>query len=216
MNLTKLNSLLLACCFPLFLGAQEAGFQPISDISSVTRSLVKHASATNTLQSNFVQEKHLNMLEEVLTSHGQFFFKKENNVRWQYLDPIKYTILIHQGKFTIDNDGKVSEFNTDGNPMFREINKMIITAIRGDFVGNTEFAPVYFEGKAQVMARLVPVVAQVKSMIESIDIYFDKVTMQVVKVVFIEPGGDFTLIRFEDIQVNKEIPDSRFELTNGK
>jgi len=42
------------------------------------------------------------------------------------------------------------------------------------------------------------------------------VTMQVVKVVFIEPGGDFTTIKFGDIQVNQEIPDSRFELTNGK
>lgn len=207
-------SLLLVFCFPWLLVAQETGFRPITDIGPVTQAMVNQSSATQSLQSDFVQEKHLEMLEEVLVSHGLFYFKKENNVRWQYLDPIQYTILIHQGKFTIDNDGKVSEFNTNSNPMFHEINKMIITAIRGDFVGNADFKPAYFESEQQYMARLVPVSEQVLSMIETIDIYFDKSGMQVAKVVFSEPGGDFTSIKFGDVQVNKEIPESKFELTN--
>lgn len=202
----------LVCCHPVFVWAQDAGFHPVVDKGPVVQAISKQSSSTNSLQCTFVQEKHLEMLEEVLISQGQFLFKKENSVRWQYLDPIRYTILIHNGKFTIDNDGKVTEFNTDSNPMFREINKMIITAIRGDFIGNTDFAPAYFESSGQYMSRLIPSSDQVRTMIESIDIYFDKSSMQVVKVVFSEPGGDMTSIKFADIIVNLEISDNQFTL----
>lgn len=212
MNKTKLISLFLVCFLPFLMVGQEDGFKPINDVRSVTQAMSDQSMVTQTLASTFIQEKHLEMLEEVLVSNGQFLFKQENSVRWQYLDPIRYTILIHQGKFTIDNEGKVSEFNTDSNPMFREINKMIITAIRGDFVGNSDFAPTYFENSAQYLASLVPSSGQVRNMIERIGIYFDKQSMQVVKVVFSEPGGDFTTIHFTDILVNTEIPNSRFIL----
>lgn len=196
--------------WPFLMMGQNDNYTPVTDITSVTKAIADQALATQTLTSSFIQEKHLEMLEEVLVSHGEFLFKQENSVRWQYIDPIRYTILIHHGKFTIDNDGKVSEFNTDSNPMFREINKMIITAIRGDFVGNTDFAPTYFENDHQFMTRLIPSAKEVQSMIESIAIYFDKESMQVVQVVFSEPGGDYTSIKFTDIQVNSKIPDNRF------
>ncbi len=210
MNRANLLSLFLAILWPLLMIGQNDNFTRVSDITSVTKAIADQALATQTLTSSFVQEKHLEMLEEVLISHGEFLFKQENSVRWQYIDPIRYTILIHQGKFTIDNDGKISEFNTDSNPMFREINKMIITAIRGDFVGNTDFAPTYFENDNQYMTRLIPSAKEVQNMIESIAIYFDKESMQVVQVVFSEPAGDYTSIMFTDIQVNSKIADNRF------
>jgi outer membrane lipoprotein-sorting protein len=201
-------TLLLMCFVPAF--GQDVSFSPVTDVSALQRAVRQQSEATQTLSSLFVQEKYLDMLQDVLVSNGRFMYKKENSVRWEYTDPIRYTILIHDGKFTIDNDGKISEFSTQSNPMFREINKMIVTAIRGDFVGSPDFSPTYFENEEQVMARLVPASAQVRSMIEYIEIYFQKSDMQVVKVLFAEPGGDYTAIRFTDNQVNREIPDSEF------
>jgi len=201
-------TLLLMCFVPAF--GQDVSFSPVTDVSALQRAVRQQSEATQTLSSLFVQEKYLDMLQDVLVSNGRFMYKKENSVRWEYTDPIRYTILIHNGRFTIDNDGKISEFSTQSNPMFREINKMIVTAIRGDFVGSPDFSPTYFEIEEQVMARLVPASAQVRSMIEYIEIYFQKSDMQVVKVLFAEPGGDYTAIRFTDNQVNREIPDSEF------
>jgi len=208
MNINKIYVILICVFLSIQVTAQE--FFPASDKEAVIQAIRQQSQSTQTLSCAFVQEKHLEMLEEVLESHGQFLFKKENSVRWEYLEPIRYTILIHGGKFTIDNDGKISEFSTESNPMFREINKMIVTAIRGDFVGNSDFEPAYFESQTDYMAKLVPSSAQVQSMIESISIYFDKTSMNVEQVIFSEPGDDFTSIKFSDIQVNKPLPDESF------
>ncbi len=153
------------------------------------------------------------MLNEVLISEGKFLFKKENNVKWQYTSPIEYTIIIHDGIFTIVNDDKVNEFHIDSNPLFHEINKMIVTAIRGDFVDNPDFNAEFFEDRVNYIARLAPTNANVNSILEYIEIYFDKKNMQVVKVVFMNLVMILHLSHFW-IKLNHELPDDRFKIEN--
>ena len=190
--------------------SQEDGFSNISSTDVVKERLIEHSESTNSIESNFIQEKHLWMLNEVIVSEGIFLFKKDNSVRWQYNTPIEYTIIIHKGKFTIINSDKISEFDIDSNPMFKEINKMIVTAIRGDFINNPDFSAIFKESDNQYLVELSPTNARVSNMLTSINIYFDKSSMQVEKVIFKEPGDDFTSIRFKNKKINTEIPDSKF------
>jgi len=194
----------------IILHAQNDEYIEITKIDNIKSKLATHAASTVSIESAFIQEKHLWMLDEVLISEGEFLFKKENSVRWQYNTPIQYTIVIHNGLFTIVNNNKVSEFNIDSNPMFREINSMIVTAIRGDFINNKDFEAKFFENTENYLAKLVPTNNQVSSMLETIELYFDKQNMQVIKVVFSEPGDDFTLITFQNKKINSELPDDRF------
>ncbi len=190
--------------------AQNSELKPVVDIDNLKSKLETHANNTNTIESDFIQEKHLWMLNEILISEGKFLFKKENNVKWQYVTPIEYTIIIHNGIFTIINNHKVKEFNINSNPLFSEINKMIVTAIRGDFIDNPEFNAEFFESQFNYMARLVPTNINVSSILENIEIFFNKQNMQVVKVVFHEPGDDFTSIKFLNKDINSELSDDRF------
>jgi len=190
--------------------AQTDSFTDVVSIDEVKSKLEQHASSTNSIESNFIQEKHLWMLNEVIVSEGIFLFKKQNSVRWQYDTPIEYTIAIHDGKFTIVSNDKVNEFDIDSNPMFREINSMIVTAIRGDFIDNPDFKSQFLENETQYLAQLTPEISQVESMLSSIEIYFNKQSMEVEKVIFNEPGDDFTSIIFTDKKVNTDIPDNRF------
>jgi outer membrane lipoprotein-sorting protein len=194
--------------------AQNSELKSVADIDNLKAKLETQSKNTNTIESDFIQEKHLWMLNEVLISEGKFLFKKENNVKWQYTSPIEYTIIIHDGIFTIVNDDKVNEFHIDSNPLFHEINKMIVTAIRGDFVDNPDFNAEFFEDRVNYIARLAPTNANVNSILEYIEIYFDKKNMQVVKVVFYEPGDDFTSITFLNKKLNHELPDDRFKIEN--
>lgn len=210
----KINNLII--CFLLLImssgisQAQDEKYNEITKTDNIKLKLATHAASTNSIESTFIQEKHLWMLDEVLISEGEFLFKKENSVKWQYITPIQYTIIIHDGLFTIVNNNKVSEFNIDSNPMFHEINSMIVTAIRGDFIDNKDFEAKFFENSDTYLAKLTPTNSQVSTMLKTIEIYFDKQNMQVEKVVFSEPGDDFTLIKFMNKETNSELSDDRF------
>ena len=215
----KINTLIVSIIFIIYassLVAQNSEFNPVVDINALKSKLVAHAASTNSIKSDFVQEKHLWMLNEVLISKGEFLFKKENSVKWQYLTPIEYTIIIHNGIFTIINNKKVSKFSIDSNPLFHEINNMIVTAIRGDFIDNPDFGSSFYNNNEYYLAKLIPTNSNVSSMLETIEIYFNKKNMQVVKVVFREPGDDFTLITFQNKKINSELSDDRFLINTGE
>ena len=191
---------------------QNEGYKPLSNPDDFIRKVKASTAATNTIQSDFKQEKHLTMLEEVLVSEGHFIFKKENNVVWSYIQPMDYTIVVHNGKFIIKDGENVKEFDIASNRMFKEINNMIVTSVSGDFLDNPDFEAAYSENEKYYLARLVPVKPEVKDMLSEIDIYFDKKDIQVAKVKFLEPGDDFTLITFSDKVINQPVPEEAFNV----
>ncbi len=197
-----------------FVSLQEEGYKPLSNPDEFIQKVKAYATATNTIQSNFKQEKHLTMLEEVLISEGHFIFKKKNNVVWSYTRPTDYTIVVHDGKFIIKDGDKVKEFDIASNRMFKEINNMIVTSVSGNFLDNPDFEASYLENDTYYLARLVPLKPEVHEMLSEIDIYLDKKDMQVAKVKFMEPGDDFTLITFSDKILNGPVPDEVFNMAN--
>lgn len=192
-------------------GQAPKGFSELEDVTFFKNSLRKTSDQTQSINSDFVQEKHLTMMEEVLISHGRFLFKKENKVRWEYLDPIVYAIIINQNKFTINNDGKITEFDTESNKLFKEINNMIVMAIRGNFVDNPDFSASFFQNKGTYLAVLKPQNELLENILIRIEIYFSKSEMAVSEVKFIEPGDDFTKISFVNRQTNVEIKYEQFD-----
>lgn len=211
----KYKSLLLFFLVATGLFAQQTvNFLPVQNIEILKAEIKKVSENTKTIQSDFIQEKHLTMLEEVLISKGRFLFRKENNVRWEYLSPIDYTIVIYKGKFTIKDGDKINEFDIGSNTLFKQINKMIVTAIRGDFVDNPEFEASFFSNDKQYLVKLKARNKQVAEMLAGIEIFFNKETLAVEQVMFVEPGEDYTRIVFKNRKVNIELADNQFELNN--
>ncbi len=188
----------------------HSGFKNVADVIIVKEGVRKASAEMNSLSSKFIQEKHLTMMDEVLISKGRFLFKKENNIRWEYTTPIRYAIIIRGDRFVINNDGKISEFDTGSNRLFKEINNMILMAISGNFVDNPDFKASFFENDTFYLVSLKPQNERLGDILQSIDIYFDKKDFGVRKVKFVEPGDDFTLIVFTDQRVNVDIPDGQF------
>jgi len=190
----------------------QTDFTRVENSIELKTSIKEHSALLKSIKSNFTQEKHLSMLEEVVISKGKFLFKKEDNIRWEYNTPFEYTIIVSGGKFLIDNEGKKSEFDINSNPMFRQISNMIVMAVSGDFVDNNQFKVEFFENSEFYLAELQPVNEQVSQMLSAIYIYFDKKSLNVIKVKFMEPGDDFTLIKFHEYQQNIDLSISDFQL----
>ena len=78
------------CCLMLFFGllsvtmmAQKAGFRKVADDASFRKKMEAVTLSTTSISSDFVQEKQLSFMEEPIVSEGQFFFKKEQKIRWE-------------------------------------------------------------------------------------------------------------------------------------
>ncbi len=207
----KISILILILSFVGFAGAQTDLIR-IEDDTELKTSIKEHSALLKSIKSNFIQEKHLSMLEEVVISKGKFLFKKEDNIRWEYDTPFEYTIIVSEGKFLIDNEGKISEFDINSNPMFKQISNMIVMAVSGDFVDNNQFNVEFFQNSKFYLAKLQAVNEQVSQMLSGIYIYFDKESLNVVQVKFLEPGDDFTLIKFHEYQQNIDLTNSDFQL----
>jgi outer membrane lipoprotein-sorting protein len=212
----KLLILILAVFFSFAFIAEKNGFQPLKDVETFKVKIQEYAEETNTIQSDFLQEKRLSMLEEVMISKGHFTFKKENNVRWEYVDPIDYAIIVQEGKFTIWDGEKIQAFDIESNRMFTEINNMIVTSVSGNFLNKPDFESTFFENKNFYLVRLIPNNQEVRNMLSSIEIYFEKGNIAVSKVKFQEPGEDYTLISFTNRRTNEELPEEIFNMGFNK
>ncbi len=194
----------------LSFGQASKGFSEVENVVSFKNKLRETSAKTQSISSEFTQEKHLTMMEEVLVSRGRFLFKKENKVRWEYFEPIVYAIIINQNRFIINNDGKISEFNTESNKLFKEINNMIVMAIQGNFVDDPEFTASFYQNDNNYLAVLIPQNKLLSDILIEIEIFFTRSDVVVSEVKFIEPGEDFTKITFMNRKANIEIDDEEF------
>lgn len=183
----------------------QNNFVKIENVIDLNNAIKENSEKVFSIKSDFIQQKNLSMLEETLESTGNFLYKKENMVKWHYSSPFEYTIVVANGKFQINNEGKISEFDLNSNEMFRQINSMIVTAISGNFINNPNFKVEFYENNEFYKAKLIPKETVVADMLSAISIFFDKDNFNVQKVKFLEPGEDFTLITFINRKQNTDV-----------
>ena len=191
---------------------EESNFAPIKDIDNYKKELKEFSDNTKSIQSDFIQEKNLSMLDEKIISKGSFSFKKENSVRWEYVEPIQYAIVIHNGKFSIKDGEEVSSFDVNSNFLFRQINTIIVSMVSGIIPGSEEFEIHYYENTKLFELRLIPVQLEVAEMLKSIRIFQAKKDLTVRKVIITESNEDFTVLDFQNTHLNVDIPNETFQL----
>lgn len=190
--------------------SQNNTFKKVENLNSLKQKITEFTKKTNSIKSNFTQEKHLEILEEPLISKGSFLYKKENKIRWEYFEPIKYIITIYNGEFTIKDETKISKYDIESNKMFKEINNMIITSIKGEIINNKEFTTSFFENSNYYLARLIPNKKEMLDFIKTIKIYFSKKDFSVSKIIMKETEKDYTKILFNNKKINLQINDNLF------
>lgn len=190
--------------------AFAGGFTKVPDVKLLEKKVLEYSKKVGTIKSDFIQIKHLEALEVTVESKGKFWFKKENFLRWEYIEPYKYVIAIKNGTFTINDGKKTSSYDTESNKVFKEINNLIISSVRGNLLMDGNFAVEAFESETQYKVKLVPKIAQMKEVLSQIEMYFEKSDMSVSKVKMIEDEDNYTEIKFTNRKFNEDIPTETF------
>jgi outer membrane lipoprotein-sorting protein len=184
---------------------------PMKDIPGFKQKLVTESEKVNTIESDFVQEKNLSVLSNKIISKGHFCYKKENNIRWEYLQPYKYLIIISNNKIFIKEEKNQKQYDIQSNKMFQEMNKFISGCIQGDILRNEQDYKVgYFEDEKNYFVSLMPKAEAMRKMLNEVQIWFNRNDLTVSRITMVEAGGDYTRIDFSNKQLNTDISAEKF------
>jgi outer membrane lipoprotein-sorting protein len=208
-----LSTIISLFIFTSILYAQENDFKAVKDIEKTKTELGKLSENTSTIQSKFIQEKHLSFLTENIISKGEFYFKSPNQLRWEYSEPFEYIIIFNDKTILIKDEDKISTYDTESNKMFSEINNMMIGSIQGNlFTDSERFTVKYLENNTQYLLELDPKLPEMKSMLKTIKIYIDKSNISVARILMLESSDDYTSINFINRELNQQIDNNIFNI----
>ncbi len=209
-NFKKYTICLLLILSVGILKAQDQ-FKTISDITGFKARLEEMSKSTTSIACDFVQEKNLVVLSEKIISKGVFFFRKENNIRWEYTHPYRYLIIISNGQLFTRDDRNQKLYDIESNRMFQEMNRFISGCIQGDILRNEkDYSMEYFESGNFYFVKLVPRDKKMQEMLNEVQIWFDKKDLTVSGLKMVESGQDYTKIDFINKKLNTDIPLEKF------
>ena len=194
------------------LRAQYPGYTLLPDLSVFKEQFTSAAKNTNSIKSDFVQEKTLSMLSEKIISKGKFWFKKDNQVRMEYNHPFQYLMIINGDKVFVKDGQKQNTISVKSNKLFQQINKITVDCVQGTALSNTDFRTRVFESKNNYLIELSPVARNLKEFFKTINVSVDKKNYAVNTIEMNENSGDNTLIRFTNKELNTTLPDALFTI----
>jgi len=185
-------------------------FKAVKDTAALKQKIEAMSKTVNSIESDFIQEKNLSILSEKIISKGNFKFKKENMLRWEYNTPYKYLIVINKEKIWIKDEKKTQKYDMNNNKVFKEINDVMMACVQGNIFRSGKFKVGYFENEKYYKLELIPLQKNMKESLKKINMYFDKSVTSVSKLDMIEPNEDYTTLDFILKTQNAKLPDNIF------
>ena len=177
----------------------------------VMSQLSQAAASMQSMQCRFVQEKTSSMLAEPSVSEGVMYFVAPDKMRWEYVKPYAFALVVNGDRIVKVSDGKAEPLEGNSNRMYQGI----VNIIMGSASGKKMFDPSVFDvalydDNEFWRAEMTPKRRDMKRMFSQLVFRFDKKTNGISQVEFKDAGGDVTSIRFEDIKLNEAIGEKVF------
>lgn len=212
MKIIKLIILNLFWLTTLTLFSQNIKESPVSDPAKVIDQISQFSQKTTSITSDFTQVKAMSFMEEEVTSAGKFYFQKENLLRWEYISPFSYTIIVNDERIRIIDEGKSKDFDTGSNRMFLEISNLMSGLVNGTVLNSTSFTTTWHEASGYYRAELIPTDSKMKDYLSRIELKISRQDYSVDELKMFERSGDHTRITFHNKKLNEAIPAEIFRL----
>ncbi|MFA7344885.1 MAG: outer membrane lipoprotein carrier protein LolA [Terrimicrobiaceae bacterium] len=212
----KPAALTLALClgFRAFAVAEEVPAR----VAERLRQLESKLSTVQTLKVDFVQEKHLEILERKLVLKGRITLQKPDKIAWRVQSPIRYGLVIQGAtlrQWSEDTQG-IQQFSLAGNPVFSAAVKQLQSWFSGNYlVLAREFDVAVPSGSPLVLEFTPRAGSPSREVIRRIVMRFGEDERFLDRLEVAETGGDTMSITFSDPSLNpplaKEEWDPRHE-----
>ena len=190
--------------------AQPAGYTTVKDLPKFKEQFAAIAKKTETIKSDFTQEKNLSMLSEKIVSKGKFWFKKNDLLRMEYDKPYEYLMVLNKDNMVIKDGKKINRINIRSNKIFQQINKITVDCVQGTVLSNPDFVTKVYETNHTYLVELSPVAKALKEFFKDIEVIVDKKDYAVKTIIMNEQSGDNTTLHFINREFNTVLPDALF------
>ena len=181
----------------------------VANANALKEIVMKQAATTKALLADFVQTKHLDFLSNDIITKGKLAFKTPDLVKWEYVDPFRYSILFKDGTMYVDDEGNKSQMDMGSSKLFEQLNQLIVNSVKGDMFQENEFEISYYKLGSDSEVHFVPKNKSLVKYIKAFQLVFNP-KGEVIQVKMIEPSDDYTLITFSNRIVNKPLPNAVF------
>ncbi len=205
---TKLLFVMVLFNFSL-LFAQERKMNT-TEIEKFKKDIIADSKKIQTLTADFTQYKVMSFLEKPIVSKGKLYLQNPKAMRWNYSQPIDYNVIFNNGKIYINDEGKKSSVDLQGNKKFEKLNQLIVGSVSGNLFSTNDFVLSFLKTDHARIAVLQPKMKDIKKYIKEIQLTFYDGQSTVTEVKLIEPSNDYTKILFTNKILNKTINASVF------
>lgn len=180
----------------------HAQMKKISDIDSFKMKVSKVASSIKSIESDFIQLKHMDIFNEDIKSEGKFYYKNDDKICLDYTKPNKYLIVINGEKIKTLSDGKKNLMNLKSNKIMKEMRIMLASCMSGNLSQISGYQMEYLEDAKTYLIKIKPTNKSIQEYVTGFDIYMDKKDLSVSKLRISEPGNNYTDYLFNNKTFN--------------
>jgi outer membrane lipoprotein carrier protein len=164
------------------------------------------ASAMKTMQCDFVQTKHLKMLNNDFVSHGKMYYQQSNKLRWEYTSPYSYTFILNNDQVLLKNKQRNDLIDVKQNKLFREIVRIMMSSVVGNCLADDKNYKVSIATIGnEWVATLLPQRKDMKQMFQKLVLHFHAKKSVVNTVELYDKNGEKTIIELKNIRINETI-----------
>ena len=170
------------------------------------------ASQVDTFSCDFLQEKHMDLLDNVLISKGRLYYKRNKRLRWEINHPVKsgFAVNGNQVKRWEGDSGQIQKLKVSQVPFIKVFTDQIFSWVRADFKQLKKRYHIKVLREAPIELMLLPISSREKKYLDNFRISFAEDTRYVTAVEIHEPDNDFTRIHFLNTVINQPLNDSLF------
>jgi outer membrane lipoprotein carrier protein len=210
--------------FLLFFTILSSGFRPIpgnisgsAKISSAEEdfysALAKRSKDISTVTADFVQSKHIKVVDETLVSKGSFYYKKSGNVRFDYTSPKVMSIVMNSVKLHILSSGKTTTFQLDNQKGLSDLARVMEACIGGDI----NSIPKSYRVSYRLLPNrhnliIVPKNKEILGPYSKIELFLNESDFSLEEMVLYEKSNDFTTYKFSNLILNRSLSGKMFLL----
>ena len=164
------------------------------------------ASRMKTMQCDFVQTKHMKMLNDKMVSRGKMYYQQSDKLRWEYTSPYTYTFVLNGSRVLLSKGKRNDVINVNQSKFFKEIARIMMNSVIGKcLTDKKDFRTSIATTQSEWVATLVPQRKEMKQMFQKIVLHFNRQRMMVSTVELVEKKGDRTVIQLTNVKTNSPI-----------